>query len=211
VFPCRAPESEQNSAIKLFQAESLQQNMSKHSTVEHIQSFDVHVLHRMGALREPLVSYPMVSFRWPGLFRLTANKWRVDIQFRSGAIQRISLRWSPCNFGGHRPWFVCDRCNRAVGKLYNTGCSLACRRCLDLRYASQRRGAKSRRYLQALKLRLRLNGIASLDKPFPSRPKGMHRRTFDRLRRKAEALEADLRENPHFRFRETDYSVLVSR
>jgi len=181
--------------------------MAAHGTVEHFQSFDVYVLHRMGALREPLVSYPMVSFRWPGLVRLTANKWRVDIQFRSGATQRISLRWIACNLGGHRPWFVCDRCNRAVGKLYNTGSSLACRRCLDLRYASQRRGAK----LQALKLRLRLNGIASLDKRFPSRPKGMHRRTFDRLRRKAEALEADLRENPHFRYRETDYSVLVPR
>jgi hypothetical protein len=126
VFPCRAPESEQNSAIKLFQAESSQQNMSEHSTVERIQSFDVRVLHRMGALREPLVSYPMVSFRWPGLVRLTANKWRVDIQFRSGATQ----------------------------------------------------------YLQALKLRLRLNGIASLDEPFPSRPKRMHRKTYARPRQK---------------------------
>ena len=53
--------------------------MAAHGTVEHFQSFDVHVLHRMGALREPLVSYPMVSFQWPGLVRLTANKWRVDM------------------------------------------------------------------------------------------------------------------------------------
>jgi hypothetical protein len=128
-------------------------------TVEHVPSFDVHVLHRMGALREPLVSYPMVSFRWPGLVRLTANKWRVDIQFRSGATQRIWLRWSPCNFGGHRPWFVCSLCNTKVGKLYNSGDLFSCRQCLRLRYASQRRGAKSRRYLQALKLRLRLNGL----------------------------------------------------
>ena len=185
--------------------------MATHGTVERFQSFDVYVLHRMGALREPLVSYPMVSFRWPGLVRLIANKWRVDLTFRSGASQTIWLRWSPCNFGGHRPWFVCSGCDTKVGKLYNGGDLLSCRRCLRLRYASQRRGAKSRRYLQALKLRLRLNGIASLDKRFPSRPKGMHRRTFDRLRRKAEALEADLRENPHFRYRETDYSVLVPR
>ena len=34
---------------------------------------------------------------------------------------------------------------------------MQCRRCLDLWYASQRRGDKSRRYLQALKLRLRLD------------------------------------------------------
>jgi hypothetical protein len=185
--------------------------MGKLTTVEHIQSFDVHVLHRMGALREPLVSYPMVSFRWPWLVRLTANRWQVDVQFRSGATQRIWLRWSPCNYGGQRPWFICAHCNKRVGKLYNSGASLGCRRCLDLRYTSQRRGAKSRRYLQALKLRLRLNVIANLDEPFPDRPKRMHRKTFERLRRKGEELEADLRENPHFRFRETDYSVLVPK
>ena len=65
--------------------------MGKHGTVECFQSFDVHVLHRMGALREQLVSYPMVGFRWPGLVRLTANKWRVDVEFRGGAAQRSRL------------------------------------------------------------------------------------------------------------------------
>lgn len=35
-------------------------------------------------------------------------------------------------------------------------------RCNDLWYASQRRGSKSRRYLEALKLRLGLKGIANL-------------------------------------------------
>ena len=79
---------------------------------------------------------------------------------------------------------------------------------MDLRYASQRRGAKSRRYLQALKLRLRLNGIASLSEPFPERPKRMHRKTYRRLRERAEFLERDLQ---RFRSRETDYSVLVRR
>ena len=136
--------------------------MSRHGTVENFQSFDVNVLHRMGALQEPLISYPMVSFRWPGLVRLRANRWRVDVQFRGGAVQTIPLVWSACHFGSHRPWFRCLRCGRRAGKLYNTGVSLHCRRCLDLWYASQRRGSKSRRYLRALRLRLRLNGIANL-------------------------------------------------
>jgi hypothetical protein len=185
--------------------------MNKHGTVEHIQCFDVHVLHRMGALQEGLVSYPWVSFRWPGLVRLTANRWRVDVEFRGGAGQRIPIVWTRCHFGGWRPWFICFHCSRQVGKLYNTGASLQCRQCLDLWYASQRRGDKSRRYLQALKLRLRLNGVASLDAPFPSRPKRMHQKTYDRLRRQAEKLEADLRENWRFRYRETDYTVLVPK
>lgn len=185
--------------------------MGRQGTVERFQSFDVHVLHRMGALQEKLVSYPWVSFRWPGLVRLTANRWRVDVEFRGGAVQRIPLIWTHCHFGGLRPWFRCLGCNRRVGKLYNTEVSLKCRRCLDLWYASQRRGAKSRRYLQALKLRLRLNGIASLREPFPQRPKRMHKRTYDRLRERAERLERGLRDNPRFRDRETDYSPLVPK
>jgi hypothetical protein len=185
--------------------------MTTHGTVEHFQAFDVHVLHRMGALQEALVTYPWVSFRWPGLVHLTANKWKVDIEFRHGAMQRIPIVWTPCRFGGSRPWFMCGRCSQRVGKLYSTGVALHCRRCLDLWYASQRRGSKSRRYLRALKLRLRLNGIANLREPFPARPKRMHRKTYARLPRLGEQLEQDLRDNPRFRDRETDYGPLVPK
>jgi hypothetical protein len=186
--------------------------MRAEGTVEKHQSFDVHSLHRMGALKEELVSYPMVSFRWPGLVRLTANKWRVDVEFRHGARQRIPIVWTPCNFGGLRPWFICSRCNGRVGKLYNSiGVSLACRKCLDLRYASQRRGAKSRSYLQSLKLRLRLDGIASLTAPIPDRPKGMHQRTYQRLRKRLERFELQVRNSRRFMLQEADYSVLVSK
>ena len=185
--------------------------MGNCSTVEYFGSFDVHALHRMGVLREPLVSCPSVSFRWPGLVRLNANKWRVDVEHRCGATQRIPIVWTECHFGGLRPWFKCIRCNRRVGKLYNTGASLACRHCLELRYASQRRGAKSRSYLQALKLRLRLNGKASILVPIPDRPRGMHRRTYQDLCRRLEKHEQKVGNSRHFMSRETDYSVLVPR
>lgn len=185
--------------------------MGRHGTVEKFSSFDVHDLHRMGALREPLVSLPLVSFHWPGLVRLTANKWHVDVEHRCGATQRISLVWTRCHFGGWRPWFRCDGCNRRVGNLYNTGASLTCRRCLDLWYASQRRGSKSRSYLQALKLRLRLNGIASIGEPIPDRPRRMHRRTYQRLCQRLDKLERNLRNSRRFMSRETDYSVLVPK
>jgi hypothetical protein len=185
--------------------------MGEHGTVEKFGAFDVHVLHRAGALREAQVSFPWASLKWPGLFRVRANRWRVDVEFRCGASQRITVVWTRCHFGGGRPWFICERCNRRIGKLYNTEAALRCRRCLDLWYSSQRRGAKSRLYLQALKLRLRLNGIASLREPIPGRPKRMRKRTYDRLRRRLQNLEEQLCHSPRFMMRETDYTPLVPK
>jgi hypothetical protein len=183
---------------------------SSHGTVEKFQCFDVHQLHRIGALREPLVSLPYCSFTWPGLVRVTANRWRVDVTFREGALQRITLTWTRCHFGGWRPWLICGTCNTRVGKLYNSGASLRCRRCIGLWYASQRRGARSRLYLQALRLRLRLNGVANLREPIPPRPRRMHRKTYQRLRSRLELIEEELCAS-RFISRETDYSPLVPK
>jgi hypothetical protein len=180
-----------------------------YGTVENLQSFDVHTLYRAGALREVLVEWVLCSFRWPGIVRVACNRWLVDVELRGGAQQRIPVTWSRCNFGGLRPWFRCPRCDRRVGKLYNSGASLACRQCRDLRYSCQRRGAKSRSYLQALKLRSRLNDIAKIGGPPPDRPRGMHRQTYYRLCRRLEELERRL--GPRFRLRETDYGPLVPK
>jgi hypothetical protein len=185
--------------------------MGRHGTVEKFSSFDVHDLHRKGALQEPLVLYEWASFRWPGLVQVKANKWRVEVEHRCGASQRIDVVWTRCHFGGWRPWFKCVGCNRRVGKLYNTGASLACRCCLGLWYASQRRGSKSRSYLQALKIRLRLNSTASIALPIPDRPRRMHRRTYQRLCQRLEKLEQKLRHSRRFMSRETDYSPLVPK
>ena len=60
--------------------------------------------------------------------------------------QRVPIRWTPCRFGGERPWFVCDvhangvYCGRRVAKLYGAGRLFACRHCYRLGYAIQRDG-----------------------------------------------------------------------
>src|SRR5215475_14075847 len=126
-------------------------------TVERTGSLNVHDLHRMRAFTDRTAVFANASLRWPWLARLSVNRWSVQLKFPSGGSQSIGVVWSWCHFGGARPWFLCPHCQRRVGKVYcNGGSYSACRVCYQLRYASQRRGAKSRSYLQALKLRLRL-------------------------------------------------------
>ena len=71
--------------------------------------------------------------------------------------------------------------------LYAAGELFACRRCHDLAYASQQETPLHRGLKQARKIRMRLGGGVDLLEPFAQRPKGMHRRTFLRLRARAEA------------------------
>jgi hypothetical protein len=51
----------------------------------------------------------------------------------------INLAWTKCNYGGHREWFECNKCNGRVGILYRTkDYEFHCRKCLNLNYQSQK-------------------------------------------------------------------------
>jgi hypothetical protein len=64
--------------------------------------------------------------------------------------QRVAITWTPCRFGGERPWFVCSvaangvYCGRRVTKLYGAERLFACRHCYRLAYASQQESAHRR-------------------------------------------------------------------
>jgi hypothetical protein len=64
-----------------------------------------------------------------------------------------------------------------------------------------------RLHFEACKLRLRLGGTASPTAPFPERPRGMHKKTYARMRHRIEALEA--RMSPWVKAQPTDYPNLV--
>jgi hypothetical protein len=71
-----------------------------------------------------------------------------------------------------------------------------CRHCHQLAYTSQREGSFDRAPWRAIKIRQRLGGDLCTDMPFPPKPKGMWRRTYERLRE--QGMEADRLANEAF-------------
>jgi hypothetical protein len=64
-----------------------------------------------------------------------------------------------------------------------------CRQCLGLSYACQQQAPRYRPMLRAQSIRRRLGGSGSLMDAFPERPRYMHHKTYEKLRRKGEAAE----------------------
>jgi hypothetical protein len=173
-------------------------------TCESCSSIDVRQWHRQGRL------HPGQQFSWSwtrggepvGSIVVRVESAAVVLTYRScpsgsnewkSIEQRVTISVTACYLGGQRPWFICSvysngrYCGRRAAILYCAGDLFGCRRCHGLSYASQQQTALHRHLEQARKIRMRLGGNADLLAPFPGRPKGMHRRTFQRLRARAEA------------------------
>ena len=95
---------------------------------------------------------------------------------------------TPTNFGGVRRWFACLSCRKTCRILYG-GAYFRCRSCYRLKYESQYEPAWGQAASRALKIRQRLGCREGIDDSFPSRPKGMHWRTYERLMAQAERLQ----------------------
>jgi hypothetical protein len=82
-----------------------------------------------------------------------------------------------------RLWFKCA-CGRHVSALYSpNGGRWQCRHCWRLTYATRQAIPRDRQLLRAQRIRHRLGGSRNMVEPFPPKPKGMHWRTYERLRR----------------------------
>jgi hypothetical protein len=95
--------------------------------------------------------------------------------------EALLLTRTRCHYGGSRPWFRCPNtgCGRRCGVLYRArDRRFACRRCHGLAYRTQHEQPDGRLLLKAERIWRRL-GCDFGDEP--QRPKGMHRRTFQRL------------------------------
>lgn len=109
--------------------------------------------------------------------------------------QTIPVVYTPCNYGGKRPWFLCAcskngvPCGRRVAVLYGADKLFACRYCYELRYQNQYEDLAGRLLNKAQNIRERLGGSSSLFDFFPDKPKRMHWKTYFRLREEGQAAE----------------------
>ena len=175
-------------------------------TVESCRSIDVNRLHREGCLEPSWRG----GWQWTqdgekvASITLRAEDDRLCLSYRiriaggewEDVTEPVPIIRVPCRFGGIRPYFLCPgvvngvACGRRVAKLYGPGRYFLCRRCYRLAYASQSEDAWDRTLRKANKIRMRLGGDPGMAAPFPERPKGMWRRTYDRLR--DDAFEAEI-------------------
>ena len=93
-------------------------------------------------------------------------------------------------------WFMCPVTGRRARVLYlpDGGWQFASREAHGLSYRSQGESDVFRSITQAQNIRARLGGSLSIYTPLPPRPRGMHQRTYERLRTKALEIEAAARE-----------------
>jgi hypothetical protein len=168
------------------------------NTVENCRSIDVLRWNSLGYFRSPM------RFSWTWTYdngevasvNVETQHSSVTLRYRarsyeedwSNVEQQVPIDWKPCLDGRKRPWFICSvyangvYCERRVRKLYGAGRLFACRHCYNLAYASQHESLRYRGLGKARKIRARLGGSPNMLEEFPEKPKGMHWRTYDRLR-----------------------------
>ena len=101
----------------------------------------------------------------------------------------IKFVWTSCYFGDRRLWFLCPKCRRRVAILYGGGKHFYCRICRKLAYPSENESEPNRMLRKANKIKKRLKCEPGVQNKIMFKPKGMHQKTFDRLRRQVEILE----------------------
>ena len=163
------------------------------TTLEEVYRLDVRWLHRHGYLdgRPHWVTWSrgeqqagsLLLARQPEGVVLT-YRYRVGGGDWESVRQVVTLAWTPCHYGGERPWFWCAGCRRRVAVLCGEGKWFLCRHCYELPYTSQYETRLDRLYRKLRKLQDRVGHQCS------RKPKGMHWRTWERLR--DQTLDAEM-------------------
>ena len=138
---------------------------------------------------------PGISFTWPLIVhRRELSYIGVEVKGQTMVLhyrlpgadesrdQRVEMTTTACHLGGQRHWFSCPGCSQRVAVLYAAGSRFVCRRCNALAYASQKVQAGDRAFGQVNRLRRQLGWQEGILNDMGGKPKGMHWRTFRRLK-----------------------------
>ena len=175
-------------------------------TTSSLIALDVNYLNRSGNLNPMCWSHiswsrgdkPIgsVGIHVSGDTLILNYEWRGSHDELETITEHVLLSYTRCNYGGKRPWFISSGvingvpCQRRVVKLYMAGKYFLCRHCYNLVYQSQRESKPDRLLSKSQNIRIRLGGTGSIMESFPSKPKGMHWSTYERLWREAEDAES---------------------
>lgn len=166
----------------------------EHRFTDELRALDIRRLHRDGCLGREGSGPVTVTWSGAGTSSITVVPDRTGVvleysvcdgEDQEGHSERIVIKRTKCYFGGSRPWWFCPHCGRRCAILYG-GRHFWCRACHDLRYRSQNESKSERLLRRAEILRARMGVSGSVFGPFPPKPRGMHIKTYRRLRDEAE-------------------------
>ncbi len=149
---------------------------------------DLRLLRRKGALADGCVSVLQWfrKSRYIGEVQVTVAEDQIILEYQAQIptqhiTQSVNLTYTPCYFGGVRPWMLCPGCHRRVLILYAGSTCFRCRHCFKLTYSSRNEGKLDLLLRRIWKVRSKLGTTADLTVPIAPRPKGMHHTTYDQL------------------------------
>jgi hypothetical protein len=106
-------------------------------------------------------------------------------------MQTLIIDYTRCHYGGQRPWFLCDGCDRRAAIVYSFGGRFKCRHCGNLTYASQQDEMFDRPMRSLHKIGTRLGASLNMFSSFPPRPKGMHSKTYAGIKTKFDRAQQE--------------------
>jgi hypothetical protein len=131
---------------------------------DHRREIDIRALTKAGAFKQPM-RFP---FQHLESARDHIRVFRVGDNSRQSP-QIVAVTWRKMTFG-HKPFFICSRCNKRRVLLYFDGLQAYCRVCADLWYWCQRKHHRTRLLHRSHKLRLALGDeTGKPGSPFPAR------------------------------------------
>ena len=171
-------------------------------TIDGLKSIDIRLLNKQGYFK-PSELGKSKELHWSrngsprGYIGFILTESRIFLFYRyrdshtedwESVDQSITIDETPCHFGGVHKWFICPNCSRRVAVLYAGGKLFLCRHCYRLAYACQNEDSRDRLMRKCRKIRERLGADGNLFQPVYGKPKGMHEKTFIRLRNRAELI-----------------------